>query len=221
MAIQNVQYFKDKFQTGYVPTRQDYMDWLDSFRSVLNAVPLSDTTGLDALLAAYRKTTDKIAIADIDGLTTFINSLTTNFLTSASAVSQSQVTGLAEALAAYTSASAVQTMIDNAVAAATDSILAAATVNGNNPSYTSISADYTAKDTDSIIYRDGSGGSTITLTLLPPGSNDKRLIRIIVSNGTVNFGGSQPIKLDLTPLTSVTNGSVLLQVINGAWRMIG
>jgi len=36
MAIQTIQYFRDKFITGYVITEQDYQDWLDTIEDLNN-----------------------------------------------------------------------------------------------------------------------------------------------------------------------------------------
>lgn len=127
MAAKSVQYFKDKFKTGYVITEQDYADWLDSFRSSLIGVPLSDTTGLDGILAAYRKLSVKVPVADIDGLTAFVNSLTANFLTTSSQIAQTQITGLVDALSNCTTVAEVQQMISDALTSVTPSI----GVNGN------------------------------------------------------------------------------------------
>lgn len=122
MAAKSVQYFKDLFKTGYVITQQDYADWLDSFRSSLIGVPLSDTTGLDNILSAYRKTADKVPVADIDGLTAFVNNLTANFLTTSSMIEQAQIVGLVDALSEFVTAQEVLDLIASAVASVTPSI---------------------------------------------------------------------------------------------------
>lgn len=122
MAIQTVDYFKGKFVTGYVLTAADIADWLDSFRSMLVSVPLGDTTGLDDTLSAYRKVADKIATTDIDGLADFVNALLTNVLTTASSISQSQISGLPDALASFATNESVQSLVNSALHTVTPSV---------------------------------------------------------------------------------------------------
>lgn len=115
MAVKTLQYFKDLFQTGYVITEDDYADWLDSFRHVSVPVPLGDTSGLSAILDAYRRKSDKVNVSDLVGLTDFLNSYTANFLTSSSMIDMSQISGLTAALSDFVDAATVAFMISEAL----------------------------------------------------------------------------------------------------------
>lgn len=114
--IRTIEYFKTRFVTGYVLTQEDIADWLDSFRHNLTPVPLSDTTGLEALLDAYRKKVDNIPVGEVDGLGAYISSLLANYITTGSSINQNQVVGLVEALESIVPVSDVQDMIDLAIA---------------------------------------------------------------------------------------------------------
>lgn len=115
MAVKSVSYFKEKFKSGYTITEQDYEDWLDSFRSVLDPVPLGDTTGLEGILAAYRKSSDGVPVGDIEGLTGFVNGLTAGFLTAATGIEMANVNGLIDALNGKVSVGELAGLIASAI----------------------------------------------------------------------------------------------------------
>lgn len=98
MAVKSLQYFKDKFKTGYKITEEDYADWLDSFRHAAMPINLADTAGLNDILSAYRKVADQVPAAEISGLSQFIANLLNNYLTTNSSIPISQVDGLEAAL---------------------------------------------------------------------------------------------------------------------------
>lgn len=115
MAIKSIEYFKSTWIDGFTVTEEDMEDWIDSFRHVSQAVPLGDTSGLEAILANYRLKSEKVPVGEVEGLAAYLLLLLENYLTTASEIPQSQVTGLEDALADAVSQSELADAIENAL----------------------------------------------------------------------------------------------------------
>jgi hypothetical protein len=110
-----------------VITEQDWEDIVDSFRHVSVGVPLSDTTGLSQILANYRLLANDIPVSEIDGLAAFIANLLANYITTGTAIPQSQVTGLITDLAGK----ATLVQVADLIAQALDGISPGAEIDGD------------------------------------------------------------------------------------------